>query len=93
MYIQKRTFVKCRERFFRNYSDSPVPTKACMPKLIKWQTIESVRDKTWHHRKTVVTDEKLENIWVQLQISPQKSQRLVSQKTGVSVVSTSEEIN
>jgi hypothetical protein len=87
-YIQKRTCVKCRERFICKYPDSPVRTKDCMSKLIKkWQTIGSM------YEKTVLTGKKLEGICVQLQISPQKSLRQLSQETDVSVVFVSKEIN
>jgi hypothetical protein len=47
IYIGKRTFMKCRERFICRYPDAGLPTKSCMSKLIKkWQTTRPVLDKT-----------------------------------------------
>jgi hypothetical protein len=58
------------------YRDSPVPTKSCVPILIKkWRTTGSVLDKTLHRKKTVLTDEKLEDIRARLEICPRKSLR------------------
>jgi transposase len=48
-----------------------------------------VLDKTRHHKKTVLTDEKLEDIWAWLEIRPLKSLRRLSQETGVSIGSAS----
>jgi hypothetical protein len=60
----KRAYAKCRDRFIRKYPHSPVPTKSCVSKLIKkWRTTGSVLDKTWHRKKTVLTDENLEDIY------------------------------
>jgi hypothetical protein len=45
-----------------------------MSKLIeKWHTTGSVLDKARYGKKTALTDEKLEDIWTQLQIGPWKS--------------------
>jgi hypothetical protein len=85
-YIRKRIFAKCRERFIRKYPDSPVPTVSCVSKRIKkWRTTAPVLDETRHRKKTVLTDEKLEDIRALLEISPRKSLRWFSQKTGVSI--------
>jgi hypothetical protein len=40
----------------------------------------------------VLTNERLEDIWAQLEIGPWKSQRQLSQETGMSVGSTSKAI-
>jgi hypothetical protein len=69
-YIRKRTYAKCRERFIRKYPDSPVPTKSCVSKVIKkWRTTGSVLDKTRHRKKTMLTDEKLEDIHARLRLA------------------------
>jgi hypothetical protein len=89
-YIRKGTYVKCRERFIRKCPDSSVPTKSCVSKLIKkWRTTGPVLDKTRHRKKTMLTDEKLEDIRARLEISPRKSLRRLSQETDVSVGSAS----
>jgi hypothetical protein len=46
-------------------------------------------DKTRHRKKTVLTDEKLEDIRARLEISPWKSLRRLSQETGVPAGSAS----
>jgi hypothetical protein len=75
-YIRKRAYAKCRDRFIRKYPHSPVPTKSCVSKLIKkWRTTGSVLNKTRHRKKTVLTDENLEDIRARLEISPRKSLR------------------
>jgi hypothetical protein len=48
-----------------------------------------VLDKTRCHKKTVLTDENLEDIRARLEISPRKSLRRLSQQIGVSVGSAS----
>jgi hypothetical protein len=48
-----------------------------------------VLDKTRHGKKTVLTDQKLEDIRARLEISPRKSLRRLSQETDVSVGSAS----
>jgi hypothetical protein len=89
-YIRERTYAKCREISIRKYPDSPVRTKSCVSKLIKkWRTIGSVFDEPRRIKKTVLTDEKLEDIPARLQISPRTSLRRLSQETCVSVGSAS----
>jgi hypothetical protein len=71
-------------------TDSTVPTKSCVSKIIKkWWTTGLGLDKTQHRKKTVLTDEKLEDIWRWLQISPWKFLTQLSQETVVSVGSVS----
>jgi hypothetical protein len=55
----------------------------------KWHTTGSVLDKAHYGKKIVLMDEKLEDIWTWLQISPWKSLRHLSQETGVAVGSAS----
>lgn len=55
-------------------TDSPLPTKSCVSKIIKkWRTTSSGLDKTQHREKTAPTDGKPEDIWRRIQISPWKS--------------------
>jgi hypothetical protein len=60
------------------YLDSPAHTKSCVSKPIKkWPSTGSVRDKTRHLKKTVPTDEKLEDVLAQLQVSPRKISKTI----------------
>jgi hypothetical protein len=62
--------------------------KSCRSNLIEKCT-GLVIDETHHHKNIVLTNEKLEEIQMGLQMSPWKSVRQLSQKTGVSVGSAS----
>jgi hypothetical protein len=80
IHARKRTSTNSRERFIRKHSASPVRTKSCVSKLIKkWRITRSVLDKIRHHKKTLLKDEKFEDIRGRLQISSRRSLRHVRQ--------------
>jgi hypothetical protein len=69
--VRKRSYAKCKERFIRKYSDSPMHIKSFVSRLIqKCRTIGSVLYKICYRKKTVLTYEKLEDCLTRLQLTP-----------------------
>lgn len=69
--------MKCKERIIHKHPDSSVSTKSSMSKVTNnWRTTRLVVDENMTSQ-----EQKPDDIWVHLWISPWKSLRLISQET------------
>ncbi|PSN31700.1 hypothetical protein C0J52_22695 [Blattella germanica] len=84
-YIRKRSYLKCRIRFIRKFPGVSLPNKSTIHRLVckVHETGAFAADKKWNSKRTVLTEEKLDDIGACFKQSPHKS----LSKLGVSVSS------
>ncbi|PSN33012.1 hypothetical protein C0J52_26248 [Blattella germanica] len=86
--MRKKSIKKCRRKFRKKFPGISVPHKSTIQELVK-KVCEtgSFSNKKINRSRTVLTEEKLENIAYLLENSPNKSLSKLAQQTGLSVSS------
>jgi hypothetical protein len=88
-YLPKKKFYeRCARKFRRRYPEAIRPSKKCVLKLFnKWRETGSVLDKKKLCPKRALTEQRLEDIRVRMEISPRKSSRRLAQECNISKTS------
>jgi hypothetical protein len=85
LYFKYESAGKCRRKFQCQFPGEPVPSKQSIHNLVnKLKTTGSLLDKKPDRKRTVLREEKLDNIGARLETSPRKSLRLLARETSVS---------
>ncbi|PSN49914.1 hypothetical protein C0J52_07061 [Blattella germanica] len=85
---KQRSYLKCRIRFIRKFRGVSVPNKSTIHRLVcKVRKTGAFADKTRNRKRTVLTEEKLDDIGACFEQSPHKSLSKLAQQVGVSVSS------
>ncbi|PSN51602.1 hypothetical protein C0J52_09095 [Blattella germanica] len=87
-YTRKKSIKKCRRKFRRKFPGIPVPHKSTIQQLVKKMCeTGSFSDKKMNRRRTVLNEEKLDDIANLLENSLNKSLSKLAQQAAVSVSS------
>ncbi|PSN46861.1 hypothetical protein C0J52_13686, partial [Blattella germanica] len=84
-YMGKKSIKKCRRKFRKKFPGIPVLHKSTIQQLVKKVCVK--QDKKINRRRTVLTEEKLDDISYLLENSPNKSLSKLAQQASVSVSS------
>ena len=85
---RKRSYLKCRIRFIRKFPGVSVPNKSTIHRLVcKVRETGAFTDKKRNRKRTVLTEEKLDDIGACFEQSPHKSLSKLAQQVDVSVSS------
>ncbi|PSN50113.1 hypothetical protein C0J52_04698 [Blattella germanica] len=85
-YTRKRSYLKCRIRFIRKFPGVSVPNISTIHRLV-CKVRETFADKKRNHKRTLLTEEKLDDIGACFEQSSHKSLSKLAQQVGVSVSS------
>ncbi|PSN36057.1 hypothetical protein C0J52_23075 [Blattella germanica] len=73
-YTRQRSYLKCRIRFIRKFPGVSVPNKSTINRLeCKVRETGAFTDKKQNRKRTVLTEEKLDDIGACFEQSPHKS--------------------
>ncbi|PSN56025.1 hypothetical protein C0J52_21361 [Blattella germanica] len=85
---RKRSYLKCRIRFIRKFSGVSLSNKNTIHRLVcKVRETSAFTDKKRNRKRTVLTEEKLDDIGACFEQSPHKSLSKLAQQVSVSVSS------
>jgi transposase len=86
LYAKYSSYIKCRRKFQRKYPDSDVPSKSMIERLVKkFHSTGSVLDLKKRRRRSILTEEKLNEIWSSLERNPGRPLTHLAAQSGVSL--------
>lgn len=86
LYAKYSSYIKCRRKFRRKYPESDVPSKSMIERLVKkFHSTGSVLDLKKRRRRSILTEEKLDEIGSFLERNPGKPLAQLAAQSGVSL--------
>lgn len=86
LYAKYSSYIKCRRKFQRKYPESDVPSKSMIERLVKkFHSTGSVLDLKKRRRRSILTEEKLDEIGSFLESNPGKPLAQLAAHSGVSL--------
>ena len=86
LYAKYSSYIKCRRKFQRKYPESDVPSKSMIERLVKkFHSTGSVLDLKKRRRRSILTEEKLDEIGCFLERNPGKPLAQLAAQSGVSL--------
>ncbi|XP_021921345.1 uncharacterized protein LOC110830569 isoform X2 [Zootermopsis nevadensis] len=85
-YTKYSSYGRCRRKFFRHFPGVCVPSRSMIERLVKkFRSTGSVLDKKKNRKRSVLTEEKLDEIGALLEKSPRQSLASLAAQSGVSL--------